>query len=703
MSIPFIDSKCSSIKNIHDPIIQLEDLHKLSKDTQLMVKDTKQNTHIYKQIVYDLIEWYKTNETQHNIREKFNLYYGKLMRKYRIQSKKSVIVYHYRKMIETYEVETIPRLWTLLQKRPARNISGVAVITVLTSPYPNGQRFSCKHNCYYCPNEPGQPRSYLKKEPAVARANRNDFDAFKQMNDRMRGLFMNGHEIDKLEIIIEGGTYTEYPREYLEEFHRDLVYTANTFYDSQDSRREKLSIEEEIKINATSKAKIIGICIETRPDTLLNAQTEDLKPNELKESWIHFFRRVGVTRVQLGVQHTNNDILKKVNRGHTYEDAYNAMVYLKSNCFKVDIHLMPDLPGSNPTLDMLMFDKVFDITQENSLQPDQAKIYPCEVTPWTIIQKWHKNGTYKPYAQTDERALLDVVKYGMMKCPPWVRLPRVIRDIPLSYIEGGNMFPNLRQMLMSEIEKEGKTTMDIRARECGRNMDYNEQDAVLKVRKYEANYGTEYFISFESEDEKCIFGFLRLRINSTEKSKSFIDNDFTELQDCALIREVHVYGALVPVGNTSEHTQHKGFGRKMLEKAEQIAKTHSLDRIAVISGMGVVDYYHKFGYITNNMFEIKYGLLKDKRQECFNSYIRKHRLSISLNDIKRIEFIDDDSDNEYINGFNTNTKTNNYSFNIDSDVEQFNKLYYTWETKVALVYFIFAISVACYIMFVLTF
>lgn len=604
---------CSSISTTEQK--NIEDIFALEKDItqkKKLVDHTLKNADKYRSMVMDCVEWYEKSylqtQTQSQsqpkkhkggIRERFNTFYGKLIRKYRIQTKKSILIYYYRQMLQEEVIENHPTLWSLLQKRPSRNISGVAVITVLTSPYPNKQRFSCKHNCYYCPNEPGQPRSYLKKEPAVARANRNEFDALKQMNDRLQGLIMNGHEVDKLEIIIEGGTYTEYPREYLETFHRDLIYAANTFYDKE--KRAPYSVERETMINASAKARIIGICIETRPDTLLNTQT-DLKEHEKEETWLHFFRRVGVTRVQLGVQHTNNDILKKVNRGHTYEDAYQAMVYLKNNCFKVDIHLMPDLPGSTPSLDKDMFDKVFDISQEYSLQPDQAKIYPCEVTPWTIIQQWHKKGIYKPYAQTHEREFLDVIKYGMMKCPPWVRLPRVIRDIPLSYIEGGNMYPNLRQMLTHELEKEGHTTMDIRARECGRNLDYREEDAVLKVRKYEANEGLDIFISMESEDEKCIFGFLRLRLQKSRSSNHII---FPELERCALIREVHVYGALVPVGKDSKHTQHKGFGRKMLQKAFDIASQYKYPKIAVISGMGVVDYYKKFGFMEMGSFLIK--------------------------------------------------------------------------------------------------
>ena len=384
-----------------------------------------------------------------------------------------------------------------------------------------------------------------------------------------------------MEIIIEGGTYTEYPETYLEEFHRDLVYTANTYFD--EVKRPKKSVTEEISLNATAKARIIGICIETRPDALFD---------ESGESWLPRFRKWGVTRVQLGVQHTNNKILKRINRGHTIEQACDAIKYLKDNCFKVDIHLMPDLPNATPELDREMFDFVFKTPH---LQPDQIKIYPCEVTPWTIIKQWHDKGKYKPYAQTNERALLDVVKYGMTICPPWVRLPRVIRDIPLTYIEGGNMYPNLRQMLNDEIKKEGKTSMDIRYRECGRHPEYDPNEAALRIRKYEANGSHEYFISFESVDEMCIFGFIRLRLPSnTEDTK----REFTILsQHTGLIRELHVYGNVVPVGHKKKRdTQHKGFGRRLLQKAEQIAKNNGCSTIAVISGIGVTEYYRKLGY-----------------------------------------------------------------------------------------------------------
>jgi ELP3 family radical SAM enzyme/protein acetyltransferase len=575
---------CSITKKNNN--IEIEDLllnNKYMKDTIINNEDK------YKQIIYDIKTWIDKNssEKMFNYSKEFKKVYGKIVNKYRIFCKKNVLVYFYRKMIENKEIESIPIMWSLIQKRAARNISGVTVITVLTSPYPDGQKFSCKHNCYYCPNEPDQPRSYLKSEPAVSRANRNNFDPILQMNDRLKALMMNGHEIDKLEIIIEGGTYTEYPKNYLENFHRDLIYAANTYFDI--NKREPYDIDVEIYLNKRNKVRIIGICIETRPDTLFD--------NDGK-SWLPLFRKWGVTRVQLGVQHTNNNILNKINRGHTFEQACEGVKYLKDNCFKVDIHLMPDLPGSYPEIDKEMFDIVF---KTPVLQPDQIKIYPCEVVPWTIIQRWYQEGKYKPYAQTNERSLLDVVKYAMEICPPWIRLPRVIRDIPLHYIEAGNMYPNLRQMLTDELIKENKYSMDIRARECGRNTQYNIKDAEYFVRKYDANDGVEYFISCESNDNKCIFGFIRLRFQSR-----YPDLAFEFLKGYGLIRELHVYGNLVPVGyQKDKDTQHKGIGKKLLSMAEEIAFDHNLKGVVVISGIGVMEYYKKLGFYYKDTFMVK--------------------------------------------------------------------------------------------------
>lgn len=500
----------------------------------------------------------------------------------------------------------------LLRKKPSRNLSGITSITVITAPFPDGQTFSCKHNCYYCPNEPAhegngwqaQPRSYLFNEPAVLRANQHKFYAIGQMLNRMDTYFSSGHVVDKLEIIVEGGTYTEYPVDYLERYHRDLFYAANIYFDLRrafpnyddsgvsgldlkylDNIRQPLSVEEEIIINKTAEVHIIGICIETRPDAL-------------DDEWLIRFRKWGVTRVQLGAQHVDNAILKKVNRGHTIEQLLWAMQYLKDNCFKIDIHIMPDLPGASPDIDKAMFDYVYSI-----VCPDQMKVYPCQTIPWTIIEKWYKQGKYIPYFDIDPNLLIDVVKYSMETCPTWVRLPRVIRDIPCSvYVEGGNNIGNMRQMVDNLIDGEGNFSKDIRAREIGRHSKYYEKPANYNSYYYYGNGGDDYFIAYESYDLRAIFGFIRLRIVNSKKNMTI----FPILKNRGLIRELHVYGDTRGVGELDRRgCQHKGIGGGLLEHAEIKTMENGLYGIVVISGEGVKEYYEKKGYKEVDTFMIK--------------------------------------------------------------------------------------------------
>tara|TARA_Y100000389_G_scaffold205044_1_gene262384 strand:- start:2916 stop:4889 length:1974 start_codon:yes stop_codon:yes gene_type:complete len=593
-----------------------------------------------KQIIFNLLQWVekvtqidKNNENFHDIRKRFERCLNLEFRKSKIINIRkstllnvcdyltldnSVETNHFiefnqnnRELIEKY----LDTLKYLLRKRPSRNISGITSITVITTPFPDGQKFSCRHNCYYCPNEPAhegnkwqaQPRSYLYKEPAVLRANQNNFMALDQMLARMDTLFFNGHVIDKIEIILEGGTYTEYPVDYLERFNRDIFYAANIYYDYrnivdnykqlnyQQSREEilqkldmirpPLNIQQETQLNQRSRVHIIGISCETRPDAI-------------DKEWLWRFRKWGITRVQIGMQHVDNRILKKINRGHTIEQALWAMNYLKDNCFKIDIHIMPDLPGSNPSLDREMFDYVYNI-----VCPDEMKIYPCEVVPWTIIEKWYKQGKYVPYFDNNPGDLFNVVKYAMLKCPNYIRLPRVIRDIPGDYVESGNTFSNMRQMIDNDLSSEGLISYDIRAREIGRNLQYYKKPASYNIYYKEANHGDDYFIAYQSLDKKALFGFIRLRLVDFNNSLTCLDI----LKDCALIRELHVYGDTNRVGMQNKYgSQHTGIGKNLLHIAEKHSMKKGFYKIVVISGEGVKGYYKKFGYIECHTFMIKY-------------------------------------------------------------------------------------------------
>lgn len=537
-----------------------------------LIINNENNVYASKYVV--LLLNYIKNYSGEELNKDFTKYLLNIQRINKVIIKKRDIIWEYRDMLQKNKIEQNDILVKLLCKKPSRSISGITSITLVMSPYPNGQTFSCEHDCYYCPNEPAhkdnnfqaQPRSYLYNEPAVRRANQNNFLAYEQMIDRMDTLNMNGHTIDKLEIILEGGTYTEYPMKYLEEYMRDIYYSANTYFDN-NNKREKMKLEYEVIFNKTAKVHIIGICIETRPDSI-------------NSNWIYHFRRCGVTRIQLGVQSSHNDILKKINRGHTIEQAHSCMEYLKNLCFKIDIHIMPDLPFTTIEKDKECFDYVYSV-----LQPDQMKIYPCSVTPWTVIKKWHDSGKWKSF---EKEELKEVMNYAMLTCPPWIRLPRVVRDIPNEYLLAGNQCTNLRQMI--------SPSNDIRSREIERHPEYYNKPAKIFINKYSK---LDYFISYESLDQKALFGFIRLRL-----PKEY-SNEYHILKDKALIRELHVYGYTTEVGKESRASQHLGIGTQLLKKAESIAFRNMYSGTVVISGEGVKEYYSKKGYYEKDTFMVK--------------------------------------------------------------------------------------------------
>lgn len=502
-----------------------------------------------------------------------------------------------------------------LQTHPVRSESGVMVIAVGLSPYPNGKSFSCDWDCAYCPNLNGYPRSYLPGEPGIDRAAQFKYDPVLQMFNRLESYNTNGHPTDKLEIIVLGGTWASYPEDYQYDFVTKLYYAANVFYD--DERRLIKTLQEEIKINETATCRIIGLTLETRPDCI--------NERELRK-----FREMGVTRVQLGVQHINDRVLERINRCCPTIKTIKAIKMLKDNCFKVDTHWMPDLPKPllpgidykdfNGELDNIndidwdfdMYEedkKMFDyILSSPDFQADQWKLYPYQVTPYSRMEKEYKNGLHKSYVEEhteNGNKLIDLLLHIKESAPEWIRINRIVRDIPTKFIRGGCFCPNLNQYLIDKMKKSGKVCKDIRSREV-RNRECDMSTAKFCLRKYKASEGTEYFLSYESQDESLLYGFLRLRITETP---GICENKilFNELIDCALIRELHVYGKTTSVGNTSSSnsSQHIGFGTKLLLEAEKIASEKGFSKIAVISGVGVRDYYRKRGYKDGQNFLIK--------------------------------------------------------------------------------------------------
>lgn len=527
-------------------------------------------------------------------RKELNNLMRKLNKEYSVNLSYMQLLDYYKKSYDTYDSQILQ----LLQRKPMRSQSGVMVYAIFTEPFYKSagdgkmKAFSCKHDCHYCSEEPNQPRSYLLNEPGVARANACDFDTVKQVYVRNKTYVDMGHPTDKCEFIILGGTWHSYPIEYRYEFMNKIYYAANTSHNHY--YREMLSLHEEMKINETAHSKIIGLTIETRPD--------EITPEAINE-----LRDMGVTRVQLGIQHTNERLLQRINRGCGNRHAINAIQLLKDNCFKIDIHLMPDLPkpyipGTNEIdedFDSIGEDyKMFDtVIHDQKWQVDQWKIYPCEVVPFTKIKEDYDKGLHKPYGEQIGREfnqLHEVLMWAKARVPRWVRLNRVIRDIPHEYIEGGMRDVNMRQALEMEMKKRGLKCKCIRCCEIGKKV--CDKPTKLFVQQYDASNGLEYFISICDEDQEHLFGFLRLRLTpNAGKHKSKIV--FEELVNSAFIRELHVYGQTLPTTQThfTGH-QHKGYGKMLIEKAIELSKLHGYNKLSVISGNGVKEYYRKNGF-----------------------------------------------------------------------------------------------------------
>lgn len=549
-----------------------------------------------------------------------------LLRKHSISVKNSFIFQVFlllkeRKEYENkYTKEDEAYLRSVLQIKVGKSHSGIISVTVFTSAYPEyidpktgqlkKQDFSCQFSCKFCPSEPGMPKSYLRGEPGVMRATRHNFDCVTQMFERMKALYLCGHECDKLEVLVLGGTWTSYPTPYREQFIRDIYYSANTFFDmfaNKDSIREKLSLQEEKYINKTTRSKVIGLTLETRPDTIT--------AKELK-----LLRYYGCTRVQLGIQHIDNDVLTKINRKCKTETTIKGIKLLKDAGYKIDGHFMPNLPGSTIEKDRhMLLEQLLGIQQytreedidnktitekynlnNEHIQVDQWKVYPTTIVPFTEIEKWYRSGEYVPYDMEQMKEMLFEMK---VKVFPWIRLNRVVRDIPDDYSVLTSYRSNLRQELITELNKQGKFSYCIRNREV-KTQTFNPDYMFMVIRQYNASEATEYFISFESQDNKVLYGFIRLRLTTNQPI-----HIFPELEGCALIRELHVYGKLQPVGNKTNHVQHSGLGRRLVQKAEDISKQNNYHKISVIAGEGTRGYYEKLGFVdqqdTEGHFMIK--------------------------------------------------------------------------------------------------
>lgn len=481
----------------------------------------------------------------------------------------------------------------LLRKKPTRTISGVAIVAVMCHPH------KCPHGrCLYCPESDIAPPSYTGEEPAALRGRMFEFHPYVQCFNRLTQLKKIGHPIDKVELIIMGGTFPSRDSSYQEWFVTQalkamvdfsLILENNPNEEAFEIDKVKIRgyekgilktyppndyvlIEDVQKANEISKVRCIGMTFETRPDYC-------------KKEHINHMLKMGGTRVELGVQTLSDKIYEEVKRGHTLKDVSESNQLLRDSAFKVAMHMMPGLL-STPEEDLKMFKKLFT---DDNYKPDMLKIYPCLVTKGSELYDLWKKGEYAPY--TDEEAT-DLIVNIKQILPKWVRTMRIQRDIPSTLIEAGVKKSNLGELVYNKLEENNLKCQCIRCREIGHKpTDLEIDDFKLFSEKYNVSGGEEYFLSYEDNDEENIAGFLRYR----NPSENIFREEITS--KTGLIRELHIYGNMLKIGKKGVNVgQHLGLGEKLLNKAEEIAISSNKEEMLIISGIGARNYYRKFGY-----------------------------------------------------------------------------------------------------------
>lgn len=459
--------------------------------------------------------------------------------------------------------EERPRVEAALRIRPTRSISGVTIVTIQSSPE------ACPHGkCVYCPGGPefGTAQSYTGDEPAARRAARHAFDPHDQTWARLTDLQKTGHPIDKVDMIVQGGTFPA--RE--ESYQRWFVQRA---LDAMNGGEPSATLEEAQLRNETARSRMIGLTLETKPDWAL-APHVDLS------------LELGATRLEIGVQTVFDDVLRLTHRGHTMKETLESFQVVKDAGLKLCAHVMPGQPGSDREKDLATLRAMF---ADPRFAPDMLKIYPTLVIPGTPLHKLWQAGKFEPLA---EEACVDLLAEAKAECPPWMRIQRIDRDIPTPRIEAGVKKLNLRELVHAEMARRGTRCRCIRCREAGHveNKTGVEAGALeLRATRYPSAGGTEHFLSLEDEAD-ILVGFVRLREPSPLAHRP-------EARDALLLRELKVFGGEVPIGehHDGQH-QHRGHGARLVREAEDLAREKGLARVVVTAGVGVRPYYAKLGY-----------------------------------------------------------------------------------------------------------
>lgn len=456
-------------------------------------------------------------------------------------------------------------------KKSTRTISGVTPVAIMTLP------MKCPGQCIYCPTFSATPQSYTPESPAALRAKRCGYDARRQIDLRLKILSEMGHPIDKIELIVMGGTFLASPEDYQYQFIKDS-------YDALNGR-ESATLEEAKRLNETAEHRCTGLCIETRPDWCGPAEIDRMLA-------------FGATRVELGVQTLDNEIYRLVKRGHEVEDVVKATALLKEHGFKVHYHWMPGLPGSTPGEDLELAKNLFT---DARFKPDGLKLYPTMVVVGTELEKWYREERYQPYDfDTMTNLLVDIKSI----VPKYVRISRVLRDIPPKFIVAG-LKDSLRDVIKGRLKQRDIECKCIRCREYGHRLQngWEVGEPGMVRMDYEASGGREVFLSFEDEKE-TLFGLLRLRIQSGPVA-GMGGNGGGNL---ALVRELHVYGAEVGLHQRNPAAaQHRGLGKALLREAERIAwEEFKAPTMVVLSGTGAKEYYRtECGYSSQGHYMVK--------------------------------------------------------------------------------------------------
>ncbi len=486
---------------------------------------------------------------------------------------KHALVRVYYQMVEDGEWDEDPRLLSRIRMKPTRTLSGVTTVTVLTREHP------CPGDCIFCPSEARMPKSYLSDEPGARRGLENQFDPYAQVHNRIKALRAVGHPTDKIELLILGGSFSAYPRDYQAWFVR-RCFDAMNEVNPADTADGTDTLAEAQARNVQGEHRNVGLVIETRPDFITKEE-------------ITWYRYLGVTKVQLGAQSMDNRILALNQRGHSAEDTLQAASLLRAGGFKIVLHWMPNLLGATPKSDREDFGRLWG---EGAPCPDELKIYPCQLLESAALYDHWRRGEYQPYA---EETLLDLIADLKTTVPRYCRINRIIRDIPSNHVVAGNRNTSLRQDIQREMQRRGTHCECVRCREVRRQKvkggEVQRHDLV-----YHPAHAEEHFLSFDTPDDH-LAGFLRLSLPEDTHRTGMAD-----LAGAAIIREVHVYGQSLEVGEEREGiAQHSGLGTRLIEAGEDIARAKGFKSLAVIAAVGTRAYYAGRGFSMGALYMVK--------------------------------------------------------------------------------------------------